>query len=47
MCSRGLSRSCLDHHPLPEETDDDTVHPPRHLDDLQEDSSSYSRCVSY
>ncbi|XP_057199317.1 protein FAM149B1 isoform X3 [Triplophysa rosa] len=40
---RGLSRSCLDHHPLPEETDDDTVHPPRHLHDLQEDSSSYSR----
>lgn len=40
---RGLSRSCLDQHPLPEEADDDTVHPPRLLHDLQEDMSSYSR----
>ncbi|XP_016372465.1 protein FAM149B1-like isoform X2 [Sinocyclocheilus rhinocerous] len=39
----GLSRSCLDQHPLPEEADDDTVHPPRLLHDLQEDMSSYSR----
>ncbi|KTG03390.1 hypothetical protein cypCar_00017597 [Cyprinus carpio] len=40
---RGLSRSCLDQHPLPEEADDDTVHPSRLLHDLQEDMSSYSR----
>ncbi|XP_051503188.1 protein FAM149B1-like isoform X2 [Myxocyprinus asiaticus] len=40
---RGLSRSCLDQHPLPEEADDGTVHPPRPLHDLQEDMSSYSR----
>uniref|UniRef100_A0A8C2I2S7 Family with sequence similarity 149 member B1 n=1 Tax=Cyprinus carpio TaxID=7962 RepID=A0A8C2I2S7_CYPCA len=40
---RGLSRSCLDQHPLPEEADNDTVHPPRLLHDLQEDMSSYSR----
>ncbi|XP_051578999.1 protein FAM149B1-like isoform X2 [Myxocyprinus asiaticus] len=40
---RGLSRSCLDQHPLPEEADDDTVHPPRLLHDLQEYMSSYSR----
>lgn len=40
---RGLSRSCPDQHPLPEEADDDTVHPPRLLHDLQEDMSSYSR----
>uniref|UniRef100_A0A671LAS6 Protein FAM149B1-like n=1 Tax=Sinocyclocheilus anshuiensis TaxID=1608454 RepID=A0A671LAS6_9TELE len=42
---RGLSRSCLDQHPLPEEADDDTVHPPRLLHDLQEDMSSY-KCSS-
>ncbi|KAG1971674.1 protein FAM149B1 isoform X2 [Pimephales promelas] len=40
---RGLSRSCPDQHPLPEEADDDTGHPPRLLHDLQEDMSSYSR----
>ncbi|XP_052009036.1 protein FAM149B1-like isoform X2 [Xyrauchen texanus] len=40
---RGLSHSCLDQHPLPEEADDGTVHPPRLLHDLQEDMSSYSR----
>ncbi|XP_051724927.1 protein FAM149B1 isoform X2 [Ctenopharyngodon idella] len=40
---RGLSRSGLDQHPLPEEADDDTVHPPRLLHDLREDMSSYSR----
>ncbi|XP_073683372.1 protein FAM149B1 isoform X2 [Garra rufa] len=40
---RGLSRSCLDQHPLPEEADDDTVHPSRLLHDLEEDMSSYSR----
>ncbi|KAK7142304.1 hypothetical protein R3I94_011851 [Phoxinus phoxinus] len=40
---RGLSRSCPDQHPLPEEADDDTAHPPRLLHDLQEDMSSYSR----
>ncbi|KAK2878743.1 hypothetical protein QQF64_011134 [Cirrhinus molitorella] len=40
---RGLSRSCLDQHPLPEEADDDTVHPSRRLHDLEEDMSSYSR----
>ncbi|XP_052001483.1 protein FAM149B1-like isoform X2 [Xyrauchen texanus] len=39
---RGLSRSCLDQHPLPEEVDDDNVHPSRLLHDLQEDMSSYS-----
>ncbi|XP_059374955.1 protein FAM149B1-like [Carassius carassius] len=39
---RGLSRSCLDQHPLPEEADDDSVHP-RLLHDLQEDMSSSSR----
>ncbi|XP_077095765.1 protein FAM149B1 isoform X1 [Siphateles boraxobius] len=40
---RGLSRSCPDQHPLPEEADDDTVHSSRLLHDLQEDMSSYSR----
>ncbi|XP_026117140.1 protein FAM149B1-like isoform X1 [Carassius auratus] len=39
---RGSSRSCLDQHPLPEEADDDSVHP-RLLHDLQEDMSSFSR----
>nr|XP_055027937.1 protein FAM149B1 isoform X2 [Misgurnus anguillicaudatus] len=39
----GLSRRCLEQHPLPEEADDDSVHPSRLLHDLQEDMSSYSR----
>lgn len=38
-----MSRRCLEQHPLPEEADDDSVHPPRLLHDLQEDMSSYSR----
>lgn len=36
---RGLSRSSLDHHPLPEEADDDHT-TPRYLQDLQEDGST-------
>eukprot|EP00064_Thunnus_orientalis_P019050 superscaffoldBa00004602_g19160 len=35
LLSRGLSRSSLDHHPLPEEADD-TQTPHRYLHDLQE-----------
>ncbi|XP_067092593.1 protein FAM149B1 isoform X1 [Osmerus mordax] len=38
---RGLSRSSLDHHPLPEEADDDLVHPPPLLHDLREAVSAY------
>ncbi|KAK2824462.1 hypothetical protein Q5P01_021637 [Channa striata] len=37
---RGLSRSSLDHHPLPEEVDDNQT-PPRYLHDLQEDVSTH------
>ncbi|XP_029608464.1 protein FAM149B1-like isoform X2 [Salmo trutta] len=37
---RGLSRSHLDHHPLPEEVDDDFL--PQHLHDLQEAVSTYN-----
>ncbi|XP_056332950.1 protein FAM149B1 isoform X1 [Danio aesculapii] len=40
---RGLSRSCLDQHPLPEEADDGTAHSSRLLHNLQEDMSLYSR----
>ncbi|KAJ8013938.1 hypothetical protein DPEC_G00035040 [Dallia pectoralis] len=40
---RGLSRSSLDHHPLPEEVDDEYL--PQHLlHDLQEAVSTYNRC---
>ncbi|XP_041738722.1 protein FAM149B1 isoform X2 [Coregonus clupeaformis] len=38
---RGLSRSSLDHHPLPEEVDDDFL-PQRLLHDLQEAVSTYN-----
>ncbi|XP_038149821.1 protein FAM149B1 isoform X2 [Cyprinodon tularosa] len=38
---RGLSRSSLDHHPLPEEVDD-TQTPPRYLHDLQEAVSTHN-----
>lgn len=41
-CSRGLSRSSLDHHPLPEETDDNQT-PHRYLHDLQEAVSTHNR----
>ncbi|XP_038816531.1 protein FAM149B1-like isoform X2 [Salvelinus namaycush] len=37
---RGLSRSHLDHHPLPEEVDNDFL--PQHLHDLQEAVSTYN-----
>uniref|UniRef100_A0A3B4ZK64 Family with sequence similarity 149 member B1 n=1 Tax=Stegastes partitus TaxID=144197 RepID=A0A3B4ZK64_9TELE len=39
--SRGLSRSSLDHHPLPEEADDNQT-PPRYLHDLQEAVSAHN-----
>ncbi|XP_055018662.1 protein FAM149B1 isoform X2 [Boleophthalmus pectinirostris] len=38
---RGLSRSSLDHHPLPEEADDDHS-TPRYLQDLQEGGSTHN-----
>lgn len=38
---RGLSRSSLDHHPLPEEADDDHTSP-RYLHDLQEAGSAHN-----
>ncbi|XP_029554384.1 protein FAM149B1 isoform X4 [Salmo trutta] len=38
---RGISRSSLDHHPLPEEVDDDFL-PQRLLHDLQEAVSTYN-----
>uniref|UniRef100_A0A3Q2Q3P8 Family with sequence similarity 149 member B1 n=2 Tax=Fundulus heteroclitus TaxID=8078 RepID=A0A3Q2Q3P8_FUNHE len=38
---RGLSRSSLDHHPLPEEADDNQT-PPRYLHDLQEAASAHN-----
>ncbi|XP_037322130.2 protein FAM149B1 isoform X2 [Pungitius pungitius] len=38
---RGLSRSSLDHHPLPEEADDDQT-PHRYLHDLQEAVSAHN-----
>lgn len=38
---RGLSRSSLDHHPLPEEADDDHT-TPRYLHDLQEAGSAHN-----
>ncbi|KAM4600133.1 protein FAM149B1 isoform 2-T2 [Fundulus diaphanus] len=38
---RGLSRSSLDHHPLPEEADDIQT-PPRYLHDLQEAASAHN-----
>ncbi|XP_012774738.2 protein FAM149B1 isoform X2 [Maylandia zebra] len=38
---RGLSRSSLDHHPLPEEADDNQT-PPCYLHDLQEAASAHS-----
>lgn len=38
---RGLSRSSLDHHPLPEEADDDQT-TPRYLHDLQEAGSAHN-----
>ncbi|XP_035028792.2 protein FAM149B1 isoform X1 [Hippoglossus stenolepis] len=38
---RGLSRSSLDHHPLPEEADDNQT-PPRYLHDLQEAVSTHN-----
>ncbi|XP_013855832.1 protein FAM149B1 [Austrofundulus limnaeus] len=38
---RGLSRSSLDHHPLPEEADDNQA-PHRHLRDLQEVVSAHN-----
>lgn len=38
---RGLSRSNLDHHPLPEEADDDQT-TPRYLHDLQEAGSAHN-----
>ncbi|XP_041646143.1 protein FAM149B1 isoform X2 [Cheilinus undulatus] len=38
---RGLSRSSLDHHPLPEEADDNQT-PPRYLHDLQEAVSAHN-----
>uniref|UniRef100_A0A3P8S4Z8 Family with sequence similarity 149 member B1 n=1 Tax=Amphiprion percula TaxID=161767 RepID=A0A3P8S4Z8_AMPPE len=39
---RGLSRSSLDHHPLPEEADDNQT-PQRYLHDLQETVSAHNR----
>ncbi|TMS04545.1 Protein FAM149B1 [Larimichthys crocea] len=39
--SRGLSRSSLDHHPLPEEADDNQT-PQRYLHDLQEAVSAHN-----
>uniref|UniRef100_A0A3B3ZWV8 DUF3719 domain-containing protein n=1 Tax=Periophthalmus magnuspinnatus TaxID=409849 RepID=A0A3B3ZWV8_9GOBI len=39
---RGLSRSSLDHHPVPEEADDDQS-TPRYLHDLQEGCSTHNR----
>uniref|UniRef100_A0A4W6END8 Family with sequence similarity 149 member B1 n=1 Tax=Lates calcarifer TaxID=8187 RepID=A0A4W6END8_LATCA len=39
--SRGLSRSSLDHHPLPEEADDNQT-PQRYLHDLQEAVSTHN-----
>uniref|UniRef100_A0A3Q1EIW6 Family with sequence similarity 149 member B1 n=1 Tax=Acanthochromis polyacanthus TaxID=80966 RepID=A0A3Q1EIW6_9TELE len=39
---RGLSRSSLDHHPLPEEADDNQT-PQRYLHDLQEAVSAHNR----
>ncbi|XP_013764884.1 protein FAM149B1 isoform X3 [Pundamilia nyererei] len=38
---RGLSRSSLDHHPLPEEADDNQT-PPCYLHDLQEAASAHN-----
>lgn len=38
---RGLSRSSLDHHPLPEEADDNQT-PPRYLHDLREAVSTHT-----
>lgn len=38
---RGLSRSSLDHHPLPEEADDDQT-TPRYLRDVQEAGSTHN-----
>ncbi|XP_031598111.2 protein FAM149B1 isoform X2 [Oreochromis aureus] len=38
---RGLSRSSLDHHPLPEEADDNQT-PPSYLHDLQEAASAHN-----
>lgn len=40
--SRGLSRSSIDHHPLPEEADDDQTHQ-RYLHDLREAVSVHNR----
>lgn len=42
LCSRGISRSSLDHHPLPEEVDNDFL-PHCLLHDLQEAVSTYNR----
>lgn len=42
LYSRGLSRSSLDHHPLPEEADDNHT-PQRYLHDLQEAVSAHNR----
>lgn len=42
MRSRGLSRSSLDHHPLPEEADDNQT-PQRYLHDVQEAVSAHNR----
>ncbi|KAG8000220.1 hypothetical protein GBF38_002419, partial [Nibea albiflora] len=41
LSSRGLSRSSLDHHPLPEEADDNQT-PQRYLHDLQEAVSAHN-----
>uniref|UniRef100_A0A3Q4HF63 Family with sequence similarity 149 member B1 n=1 Tax=Neolamprologus brichardi TaxID=32507 RepID=A0A3Q4HF63_NEOBR len=42
---RGLSRSSLDHHPLPEEADDNQT-PPCYLHDLQEAASEFDKAAS-
>ncbi|KAL2082897.1 hypothetical protein ACEWY4_020670 [Coilia grayii] len=42
LCSRGLSRSSLDHHPPPEEAEDEDCLPQLSLPDLQEAVSTYN-----
>lgn len=42
--SRGLSRSSIDHHPLPEEADDDQTLHQHYLHDLHEAVSAHNRC---
>lgn len=42
LLRRGLSRSSLDHHPLPEEADDNQT-PQHYLHDLQEALSTHNR----